>query len=95
MDSPSYTVIVSPRALRQLDDTCDYIHAQGAPLAALATAARLEAVIEELEMYPHRGRSVGGDIRELVTVRPYIIRYRVRPGVVQVLSIRHGAQRPD
>jgi plasmid stabilization system protein ParE len=47
-----------------------------------------------LERFPHRGRRVPGtEMRELVTIYPYIIRYRVtRNGLVRILRVRHAAQ---
>ncbi|MDO8295684.1 MAG: hypothetical protein Q7T19_04500 [Caulobacter sp.] len=33
-------------------------------------------------------------LRELVTVRPYILRYRVSVKRVVIVQIRHGARRP-
>lgn len=91
----TYTVTVSALALRQLDEACAYIHGQGAPLAAQRMAVRLLAVIETLERHPQRGRPVSRGIYELLTVRPYVIRYRIRLGSVEVVRIRHAAQRPD
>jgi len=38
--------------------------------------------------------SPGTDMRELVSVRPYIIRYRVLGDQVIILRIRHASQRP-
>ena len=48
------------------------------PRAADELAARLIAAGNSLEMFPHRGRPVRRtDMRELLSVSPYIIRYRV------------------
>jgi len=48
-----------------------------------------------LAHFPQRGRSIRGtDMRELVSVRPYMIRYRVTGEAVIILRIRHAAQRP-
>jgi plasmid stabilization system protein ParE len=91
----TYTVTVSALALQQLAEACDYIHEQGAPLAAQRMAARLHAAIEVLERHPQRGRPVARGIYELLTVRPYVIRYRIRSSLVEVVRIRHTAQRPD
>ena len=90
----TYTVTVSALALQQLDEACLYIHEQGAPLAAQRMAARFLAAIETLERHPQRGRHVSRDLYELLTVRPHVIRYRIRPGVVEVVRIRHAARRP-
>lgn len=53
---------------------------------------------DSLVNFPSRGRPVGGNplLRELVFVRPYLIRYRVKPRLQQVhiLRIRHGARQP-
>ena len=47
-----YAVTVSAQALNQLKEACNYIHSQGAPLAAQRMAARFEATIETLERLP-------------------------------------------
>ncbi len=90
----TYVVSISPQALQQLDDARAYIHAQGAPLAAQRMAARFATAIETLEQHPYRGRRVSRDIHELLIVQPYVIRYRIRPGAVEVMRIRHAAPRP-
>jgi plasmid stabilization system protein ParE len=68
--------------------------ARRSPLAAQSMATRLLTAIETLEQHPQRGRRVSHDLYELVTVRPYVIRYRIRPNTVEVVRIRHAAQRP-
>ena len=95
MSPVRYVVALSAQALRQLDSIDAYLRIQGAPLAAESMGARFKRAIDDLELFPHRGRSVGRDLRELATVRPYVIRYRVTTGTVQIIRIRHGAQRPD
>ena len=92
---PTYTVTISALALHQLDEACAYIHEQGAPLAAQRMAARFLAAIETLEQHPQRERRVSRDIHELLMVRSYLIRYRIQPGAVEVVRIRHAAQRPS
>ena len=63
-----------------------------------AAAARLEfqfvSVAESLEIFSERGRPIGRGRREVVVVRPYVIRYVVVGEEVRILSIRHGARRP-
>jgi toxin ParE1/3/4 len=45
--------------------------------------------------FPHRGRPVcDTSMRELVTVSPYIIRYRVASDTVNILRVRHASRRP-
>jgi toxin ParE1/3/4 len=65
------------------------------PRAARQIAEALVAAGNGLAHFPLRGRSVPGtDMRELVSVRPYIIRYRVVGDEVIILRVRHAAQRP-
>ena len=66
------------------------------PAAAVRVAAALLAACERLDLMPERGRSglVPGT-RELTVVPPYVIVYRVGTSAVEILRIRHGAQRRD
>lgn len=58
-------------------------------------AASLLASGDSLAHFPHRGRPVrGAAMRELVSVTPCIIRYRVERDQVVILRIRHSARRP-
>ncbi len=91
---PPFTVRLSPEAVTDLTDIRTYIAAQGAPLAAQRHAERLEHAIERLEHHPRIGRHAGGGVRELVVVRPQVIRYRIKGQTVEVLRIRHGRQKP-
>jgi len=91
----TYTVTVSELALHQLDAACAYIHAQGAPLAAQRMATRFLSAIETLERHPFRGRAISKGLYEFVVVRPYLIRYRIKGIVVEIVRIKHGAQRPS
>jgi toxin ParE1/3/4 len=87
-------VIWSARSLRDLQSIRAYI-GQMARLSAQRFTARLLAAIESLADQPHRGRPVRSNLRELVVVAPYVVRYRVAAGSVQIVRIKHGAQRPD
>jgi len=62
------------------------------PSAAAKTAATMCARIERLVAFPPLGRSgeVAGT-RELV-VAPYVVVYRVRDEVIEIVQIWHGAQ---
>jgi len=64
-------------------------------MAAGRFASRLVATVESLTDQPHRGRALYGDIREIVAIRPYVVRYRVKGRAVQIIRIKHGAQEPD
>jgi addiction module RelE/StbE family toxin len=86
-------VVWTRRARRNLDDIGDYI-AQDNPAAAERTVRRIVEQVSGLAFYPRIGR-VGTveDTRELViSDTPYIAVYRIRERV-EVLRIRHGAQR--
>lgn len=55
-------------------------------------AQRLWLAGESLAEHPDRGRVLNG-LRELAIVPPYLIRYRVAGDIVQIVRIKHGAQR--
>ena len=60
--------------------------------AALRIGERLFEAGESLATFFRRGRPVGNGRRELVSVRPYILRYRMVGGQVEILRVRHAAQ---
>ena len=62
--------------------------------AAIRISGRLYALGESLADFPNRGRPSSGGRRELVSVPPYVLRYRVGDDSVLILSIHHGRQRP-
>ncbi len=65
------------------------------PRAAPHLAESLLVAGDDLVNFPHRGRPVRGtSMRELVTVSPYIIRYRVASDTVKILRVRHASRRP-
>ena len=87
-------VIWSSTAVAQLRAIRVYIQ-QFNPRAAGEVAAHLLAVGNSLEDLAQRGRPVPGtDMRELVTIYPYIIRYRVVGNAVRILRVRHSSRRP-
>ncbi len=58
-------------------------------------AEALFAAGDSLEHFPQRGRLVPGTTsRELLSVSPYIIRYRITGNDVVIQRVRHSAQRP-
>ncbi len=63
------------------------------PLPAQRMAGRLVAAADGLSEFPGRFRSAG-PVRELVAIKPYVIRYRVKGECIVILRIRHGARRP-
>lgn len=79
--------------LDNLTDIAAYIHPFD-PDASIRIARALRRTGDSLASFPERGRPGPRGTRELVTVPPYIIRYRVEGELVIILSIRHGARRP-
>jgi plasmid stabilization system protein ParE len=84
-------VIWQPEALSALDLIRAYIR-QFDHIAAARLADRLVAADNSLSDFPERGRRAGR-YRELVTVPPYVIRYRLVDGTVHIIAIKHSAQR--
>ncbi|OQW45884.1 MAG: hypothetical protein A4S16_01930 [Proteobacteria bacterium SG_bin6] len=78
-------------ALTQLDRIASYI-AVFDPFAAQRVAIRLLNLGESLATFPNGGQPASGGTRELVTVRPYILRYEVVGDTVTILSVRHAAR---
>ena len=86
-------VVWPTKVLRSLISIEAYI-ARDDPNAATRLGGRVFAAGESLAIFPNRGRPAGNGVRQLATVSPYIIRYRVHGDTVTILSIRHGARRP-
>lgn len=87
-------VVWTRRALRNLEVIRAYI-SQFNPLAAQRMAQRLLSAAYALDEQPDRGRPIGDGRRELTTIPPYLIRYRIDDEVVTILDVRHGARRPS
>ncbi|MEJ0063565.1 MAG: type II toxin-antitoxin system RelE/ParE family toxin [Alphaproteobacteria bacterium] len=62
------------------------------PRAAEDMGVRLIEAGNDLALFPHRGRLVSQNLRELTLVYPYIIRYSVVANQVFILRVRHGKQ---
>lgn len=60
--------------------------------AAERLGQRLIELADSLTEFPDRGRDAGDGKREMTTVWPYILRYRVDGERVVILRIRHGAR---
>ncbi len=89
-----HRVIWQGIALDELDAIRAYLE-QLNPAAAARVHETLFAAGNSLAEYPERGRLIAHGRRELVAIFPYLIRYRLRGDVVQVLRVRHGARRPE
>jgi toxin ParE1/3/4 len=86
-------VIWSPASLREVARIYRYI-ADFNPQAARKLAQELVVTGDSLAEFPERGRPIGRDLRELVVVWPYVIRYRIEGAMVFILRVRHGRQQP-
>jgi toxin ParE1/3/4 len=83
-----------PAAL-DLTNICDYIKEHESAESARRVALALFNAVSSLDRFPRRarpGRKAG--TRELVLPGlPYLVVFRIREGVAEVLRILHGAQR--
>ncbi|WP_430424964.1 type II toxin-antitoxin system RelE/ParE family toxin [Phenylobacterium sp.] len=86
-------VVWSPRALDDLGAIENYISSFN-PIAGRALAGRVIDAANSLAESPNRGVPASRGARHLTIVQPYLIRYRVRAGRVEIITIRHGARRP-
>jgi toxin ParE1/3/4 len=87
-------VVWTRAAVRGISRAYDYVFDFN-PQAAARMAEALFVAGDSLANFPHRGRPVRGTaMRELVTVSPYIIRYRIAGEDVVILRVRHSARRP-
>ena len=81
------------RALADLEQIQDYLLERNPP-AALRMVAVLHTTAESLAEMPHRGRPGRWQgTRELIVPdTPYLIPYRVRGEVIEILRVFHGAR---
>ncbi len=86
-------IIFSRRAVRDLSAIRAYI-ATDNPAAASRVAVEQVAACDRLEQFPERGRpGRRRGTRELTTVWPYVMVYKITHQRVDILAIWHGAQR--
>ena len=88
-------VVWSAKALARLREIHDYI-AQDSPQRAKTVVDRLTARSLTLAHPPLTGRRVPEypehDVREVLE-RPFRLIYRVRPGVIDIIVVKHYRQR--
>ena len=86
-------VCVTVRARRDLDGIFDYLN-EKSPLAAEAVFQDIEAAISVVGEYPESSRltSTSGVRVKIVRRSRYLIFYRIRFDVVELLRIRHSAR---
>jgi toxin ParE1/3/4 len=80
-------------ALRQLNEAYEYIQLDK-PSAAARVADLIEAAADRIRLFPQMGRpSTRPKTRELaIPDTPFLLVYRVRDEIVEVLALYHGAQ---
>ena len=88
------SVIWSPQAIRDVESIRAFI-AQDSSSYAELVARRIVAAVERLHSFPESGRLVperqDPAIREVI-VTPYRIVYRLRSGVLEVVTVFRGSQ---
>jgi len=85
------TIVWTEEAIDHLEAIVTYVSVYD-PAAAERLGRKLIELADSLMEFPERGRNAGYGKREMATVRPYILRYRVEEERVIILRIRHGAR---
>jgi toxin ParE1/3/4 len=91
------TIRWTRQAIADADHIYDFIAADNAA-AARAMVDRIDQAINSLIAHPRMGRAgrVAGSRELIVSGTPYIVAYRLRGRVVELLGIIHAARRwPD
>ena len=81
-------------ALNNLETEAEYISADN-PAAAQSTISAIMNNVENLKKYPAMGRAgrVLGTRELVMPDTPYIIPYRVRGNMIEILRVFHGARK--
>ncbi|GAC1642745.1 MAG: type II toxin-antitoxin system RelE/ParE family toxin [Candidatus Acidiferrum sp.] len=81
------------RALANLQEEAQYIAADN-PAAAVKIVEKIFTTVDRLARHPAMGRMgrVPGTRELVVSGTPYVIPYRVRAGVLEVLRVFHAAR---
>lgn len=86
-----HKVVWTDEAIDHLEAIVTYVSVYD-PAAAERLGRKLIELADSLMEFPERGRDAGDGKREMVTVWPYILRYRIEAERVIILRIRHGAR---
>ena len=84
----------SPLARADLLAIVDYLLHHN-PAAAVEIEQRVQEAVAQLTAYPGLGRPgrVTGTRERVIADTPYIVVYRVRGHMLDILRVRHGARR--
>lgn len=87
-------LFVSTRAVRRLHEIQAYLSLEAGAPTALRVISRIQQSAEMLSDFPELGPEwQGGTTRALnVTGLPYRIHYRLRPGVVEIITVAHTSR---
>lgn len=87
-------IVWSPRAVEHLIAIRAFI-AKDSPDAAQAVAAKIIASVEQLALYPNRGRAgrIPGTRELVIAGTAYVLPYRVRAERLEIIAVFHGRQR--
>ncbi len=82
------------RAIRRLDQIGAYI-AKDNPDAAAQIVTRIVSAVDNLASYPSMGRPgrIKGTREYAFADISYVIAYRLQSGVVEIITVIHGAQK--
>ncbi|WP_375458286.1 type II toxin-antitoxin system RelE/ParE family toxin [uncultured Enterovirga sp.] len=86
---------LTPRARQDRLRIFDYLVAQSESGASSVMSA-LQRTFEVIEQFPEGGRRTDGRPIRCLTVSsyPYVVFYRVRVNMIEVIHIRHTSRRP-
>ena len=84
----------SPEAAADFAGIVAYIHEQN-PSAARLVAHTMYDSAASLDSFPNRGRPgrIGGTRELVLAPLPFIVVYRVKRTVVEIVGVLHGSQR--
>lgn len=94
MATELYRVIWTDEAIENLEQIVEYVEVFNPDVAA-RLAERIIFVVDSLSEFPDRGRPVESGLREVTTLVPYIVRYRITGKNVEIIRIRHSARSVD
>lgn len=87
-------IVWTDEAVEHLEAIVTYVSVYD-PAASARLGRRLIEFADSLAEFPHRGRDAGDGRREMTSVWPYLLRYRVEEERVIILRIRHGAREEE